>query len=98
VTSCPNLKFKKFFPISGHVFFIEIVRKNTQGYLNLISTYSVWAGYMLILVLASAFFVRLISPSAIGSGIPEMKVGNKFFLIFKILFRQYFEVLFSKNF
>uniref|UniRef100_A0A914L5C6 Chloride channel protein n=4 Tax=Meloidogyne incognita group TaxID=654580 RepID=A0A914L5C6_MELIC len=56
-----------------HVFFIEIVRKNTQGHLNLISTYSVWAGYMLILVLASAFFVRLISPSAIGSGIPEMK-------------------------
>ncbi|KAL7080389.1 hypothetical protein ACQ4LE_000873 [Meloidogyne hapla] len=56
-----------------HVFFIEIVRKNTQGHLNLISTYSVWAGYMLVLVLASAFFVRLISPSAIGSGIPEMK-------------------------
>ncbi|CAK5090898.1 unnamed protein product [Meloidogyne enterolobii] len=42
-----------------HVFFIEIVRKNTQGHLNLISTYSVWAGYMLILVLASAFFTIL---------------------------------------
>ena len=60
--------------LPGHIYTIDIVNARTRGYLNIISTYGVWTGYAILLVILSALFVRLISPQAIGSGIPEMKV------------------------
>uniref|UniRef100_A0A914W961 Chloride channel protein n=1 Tax=Plectus sambesii TaxID=2011161 RepID=A0A914W961_9BILA len=57
------------------------------------SAYGAWVGYALVLVVASAIFVRLVGPQAVGSGIPEVKT-----IMRGVLLKEYvtFRVLVSK--
>uniref|UniRef100_A0A915DWI3 Chloride channel protein n=1 Tax=Ditylenchus dipsaci TaxID=166011 RepID=A0A915DWI3_9BILA len=56
-----------------HVGVIEYANESTQGFSNIATTYCVWTGYAVALVIMSAVFVHYVAPQAIGSGIPEMK-------------------------
>ncbi|VDK44123.1 unnamed protein product [Anisakis simplex] len=67
-----------------HLYFMNMVERTDDGFLNFILTYIVWMTYTMVVMLASVIFVHYVGPCAIGiifkrpfhrigSGIPEIK-------------------------
>lgn len=55
-----------------HIAWIESA-KSTKGLWEIVSTYSIWVAFGVVLTSGCSVFVHYVSPQAIGSGIPEMK-------------------------